>query len=59
VTLIVFDISGREIATLVNEKQQAGTYEINFDAQFFPSGIYFYKLSANKYTETKKMVLIK
>jgi hypothetical protein len=59
IKLVVFDILGKEIAILVNEKQTPGTYEVNWDASAFPSGVYFYKLSTDDFTETKKMVLIK
>jgi len=60
VKLIVFDILGREVETLVNEFQKAGTYEINFDAGKLPSGIYFYTMDVdNKRIDTKKMILIK
>jgi hypothetical protein len=59
VILIVYDILGREVATLVNQKLTPGTYEINWDAANFPSGIYFYSLLSGDFTETKKMVLVK
>ncbi len=59
VTLKIYDILGREIVVLVNEKKQAGTYEVEWDASNYPSGIYFYRLTAGEYTECKKMVLIK
>ena len=63
VRLIVYDILGREIAVLVNESTagglNAGTYEADWDASNYPSGIYFYKLVTDNYTETKKMVLLK
>jgi len=59
VTLKVFDILGNEVKTLVNEKKPAGNYEIMFDAASYPSGVYFYKLTSDNYSETKKMVLIK
>lgn len=59
VKLIIFDILGREIATLVNDRLKPGTYEFEFDGTNFPSGGYFYRLSAMEYTETKRMVLIK
>lgn len=59
VMLIVFDLLGREVATLVNEKLQAGTYEVTFDAGNLPSGVYFYKLLANNFSATKKLVLQK
>jgi hypothetical protein len=59
VTLKVYDILGREIATLVDEEKSAGEYEITFDASELPSGIYFYKLSAGEYNQTRKMILLK
>jgi len=59
VVLKVFDVLGREIATLVNEEKPAGEYEVQFNAATLPSGIYFYQLSAGEYRETKKMVLIR
>jgi hypothetical protein len=59
VTLKVYDVLGNEIATLVNEEKQPGTYEVEFDESELPSGIYFYQLKAGIYIETKKMVLIK
>ena len=59
VTLKVYDILGREVATLVNEKQQPGNYELTFDGSKLSSGIYFYKLTAGNFIETKKMILLK
>jgi hypothetical protein len=59
VTLKVFDVLGREITTLVNEVKEAGTYNIKFNAQNLPSGVYLYTLAAGKYTATKKMMLVK
>jgi len=59
VKLSVFDILGREVATLVNEKKPAGSYAVQWNAVNMPSGIYFYKLQAGKYTEVKKLVLLK
>ena len=59
VTLKVFDITGREIATLVKEKLQPGTYEVKFNGSGLASGIYFYTLSAGDFKETKKLVLLK
>lgn len=55
----VYDITGREIATLVNEQLQAGSYEVTFNGSRLASGIYFYKLIAGDFNGTKKMVLIK
>lgn len=59
VTLKVYDVLGNEIATLVNEEQPAGSYEVSFDASQFTSGIYFYRLQAGNFVETKKMILLK
>ena len=59
VTLKVFDLLGREVAALVNEEKPAGKYEVKFDGSNLTSGIYFYRLSAGNYTNTKKFVLIK
>jgi Secretion system C-terminal sorting domain len=59
ITVTVFDILGREIKTLVNKKQIAGNYSINFDASNFPSGVYYYQLSLDNFIETKKMILLK
>jgi photosystem II stability/assembly factor-like uncharacterized protein len=59
VTLKVFDILGKEVATLVNEKQSAGVYEVTWDAAGYPGGVYFYKLTAGDFPEVKRMVLIK
>jgi hypothetical protein len=59
VLLKVYDILGKEVATLVNEKQSPGTYEVTFDGSQYPSGVYFYKLIAGDFSETKKMVIIK
>ena len=59
ITLIIYDILGREVAILVNEQLQPGTYEVEWDGTNYPSGVYFYKLVSSEYTETKKMVLIK
>jgi len=57
VSLKVFDVLGKEVATLVDEFRNAGAYEINFDASDLPSGIYFYRMTAGNFTETKKMIL--
>jgi hypothetical protein len=58
-TLKVYDLLGREIATLVNEEKPAGSYEVGFNGTGLPSGIYFYQLRAGNFSETKKMVLLK
>ncbi|MGD0339551.1 MAG: T9SS type A sorting domain-containing protein [Bacteroidota bacterium] len=60
VTLRIYDPTGREIATLINnERKAAGNYEVSFDATELSSGVYFYRLSTENFTEVKSMVLIK
>jgi endo-1,4-beta-xylanase len=59
VTLRVFDLLGKEIQTLVNTAQMPGQYQVTFDARNLTSGVYFYRLTAGSYTETKKLVLMK
>jgi photosystem II stability/assembly factor-like uncharacterized protein len=59
VTLKVYDVLGKEIATLVNEERIAGTYEIIFNSSSLASGIYYYQIRAGDYVETKKMILMK
>jgi hypothetical protein len=59
VTLKVFDILGKEVATLLNEEQTAGSYKIEFNASSIASGIYFYSLKAGNFIATKKMVLLR
>ena len=59
VTLKVYDIIGNEVATLVNENKDAGTFEVNFSAEDLSSGIYLYQLKSSSFIETKKMTLIK
>jgi len=59
VSLVVYDILGNEIQTLVNEEKSAGTYELNWSAINFPSGIYFYRLKVGSFVETRKMTLLK
>ncbi|MFA7359406.1 MAG: T9SS type A sorting domain-containing protein [Candidatus Kapaibacterium sp.] len=59
VKMVVYDIQGREVRTLVNESLKPGTYEAAFDGSQLVSGVYFYKISAGDFSDTKKMVLIK
>jgi hypothetical protein len=59
VTLKVYDILGSEVATLVNEEKPIGTYEITWYAENLPSGVYFYRLQANNFTQIRKMILLK
>ena len=58
-TLKVYDILGREVVTIINERQQPGYYEVEFNAANLSSGIYFYKLKAGDFLLTKKMILLK
>lgn len=58
-TLKIYDILGKEVATLVDEFRESGKYEITFDASKLSSGIYLYQLQAGSYIETKKMMLLK
>jgi Neuraminidase (sialidase) len=57
--LVIFDVLGKEITTLVDDYRQAGIYEVEFNAVELPSGIYFYKLTAGSFSETRKMILIR
>ncbi|MBL7958688.1 T9SS type A sorting domain-containing protein [bacterium] len=59
VSLKVYDILGREVADLVNENQPAGTYNVNFDASKFASGVYIYRLEAGEYIGSRRMLLVK
>jgi len=59
VKLTIFDVSGREVAVLVNESLAAGSYNADFDAAGLSSGVYLYKLESDGFVQTKKMVLIK
>ena len=59
VTLKIYNQLGKEISTLVSEKKSSGTYQYVFNANNIPSGIYYYTLQSNGYSETKKMILLK
>ncbi len=59
VTLRVFDAAGREVSVVVNEFRNAGSYTAEFNAASLPSGVYFYRLTAGSFEETKKMLLVK
>jgi hypothetical protein len=57
--VIVYDILGKEIITLLNEHLQPGNHEIEFNAEDLPSGIYYYRLAVGEFSLTKKMVLLR
>jgi hypothetical protein len=59
VQMIVYDVLGNEVATLVKEQKPQGTYEVEFDGTSLPSGIYFYQLKVGSLIETKNMILLK
>ena len=59
VTLKVYDVLGREVATLINEEKSAGKYNVTFNASKYSSGIYFYRITAGNFSQIKKMVLLK
>lgn len=59
VTLKVYDVIGKEVATLVNQSQSAGKYEVRFDASNLSNGVYMYSIKTDNFTSTKKMILIK
>jgi len=59
VRLTMYDVLGREVVSLVNESKAPGTYDISWDASNYPSGVYFYRLRAGKFSDVKKLILIK
>jgi ligand-binding sensor domain-containing protein len=59
VTIKIYDVLGSEVATLINEENPVGTYELTWYAEGLPSGVYFYQLRAGNYVETKKMILLR
>jgi hypothetical protein len=59
VSLVVYDVLGREVAVLVNERKAPGTYQVTFDGSGLSSGVYFYRLEAGDFVQTKKLVLLK
>lgn len=58
-TLAVYDVSGKHVSTLISEQLQPGVYEVDWNAEDYPTGTYFYKLTSDFFEETKKMMLIK
>jgi hypothetical protein len=59
VTLKVYDVLGKEVATLVNEEKAAGSYEVDFNANGLSSGVYFYQLRSGNFIQTNKMILLR
>ena len=59
VSLMVYDILGREVAVLVNERSEAGVHEVRFDGSNLASGVYFYRLQAGTYVQTRKLLLVR
>ena len=59
VTLKAYNVLGQEVATLVNEEMKPGSYEVTWDAREYPSGVYFYRLQAGDFVQTKKLVLLR
>jgi hypothetical protein len=59
VRLVVYDILGREVSVLVNERKNAGSYEVKFDAPGLSSGVYFYRLQAGDFVQTHKMLFVR
>ena len=57
-TPAVYDIVGRQVSVLMNERRDPGTYEVRFDASGLSSGVYFYRLRAGEFTQTKRLVLL-
>lgn len=59
VVLEIFNVRGQKVSTLINQKMQAGTYLVSFDASSLPAGVYFYRLTAGSLSDIKKMTLVK
>ena len=59
VTLSVYDILGRQVSVLINERRDAGLHEVKFDAASLASGVYFYRLQAGSYVQTRKLLILK
>jgi hypothetical protein len=59
VNIKIYDLLGREIETLINEEKSPGRYKVRFDGSNLASGLYFYRITANNFTETNKMLLLK
>ena len=59
INIAVYDVTGREVVTLINEELAAGKFSVTWDASNYPSGLYFCRLTSDKFTETRKMILLK
>ncbi len=59
VTVRVYDVMGKVVSTIVNEFKYPGEYQVSWDASNMPSGVYYYRLQTQKFTETKKMILLR
>jgi hypothetical protein len=59
VTLAVYDVLGREVTVLVNDRRDAGVHEVQFDGANLASGVYLYRLSAGDFVQTKRLMLLK
>jgi len=57
--LVVYDLLGRDVAVLVNEREEPGSYAVSFDGRNLASGVYIYRLSVDSFVESRKMILIK
>ena len=59
VTIVVYDLTGQQVATLLSEVKEPGNYEVNFNTSGLSSGVYFYKMTANNFSQVKKMSILK
>ncbi|HSP87828.1 MAG TPA: T9SS type A sorting domain-containing protein, partial [Ignavibacteriaceae bacterium] len=59
VIIKLFDLLGKEVTTLVNEEKTAGIYKVEFNGSNLPTGVYFYRIEAGVFSETKKLILLK
>ena len=57
--LVVYDLLGRDVGVLVNERKQPGQYQVAFDASKLASGVYFYRLKAGTFVQTRRMILVR
>jgi hypothetical protein len=59
VKLVVYDLLGREVTMMVNDRKEAGSYEVKFDGTGLASGVYFYRLQAGYFVQTQKLILLR